>query len=915
MQPFRKRRARPFWQRPHNAAALEAQIREEMETHIAMAREHFMAHGATASDAERQARARFGDYDASLHRMYITARQREARMNRRERLSDLMQDVRLSFRLFRRSPLFFLAAIATLAVGIGANGAVFSVLQSTLLQPLPYQNPGELVMVWRNFPNRPPPKGKSHSELVRGALTAPIVLSWREETRKELGDVAAYLTWQGNLESQFDFVANDRTERLNGALVTPNFFSILGAKAEFGRVFTAGDESSNAPLIVLSHALWQRDFGGDPAVVGRGVTLVSGRPRDARTYTVVGVLPTGVQFTYPEATEAWAMVPWSFLRSYPPDALGFNAFMRVPTSMSLAQAQQRAGLFRTGLDRPDESLDQRVAIALEPMRDWIVGGTRPSLMLLGAVAALLLIITCVTVANGLLARVSERRQELAVRAALGAGRGRLVQQLLTEGAMLSLAGALAGTALALAVQPVLRALLPSTLPQVAGNGANVPIVLFGSLVAFVTTILAAVAPAWGGVRTRESERLNHTANFMSAARHTVHLRQFLIGTQACVATALLISATLLLASFWNLGRVPLGFETETVMTMETRLLGPRYKNRDEIARVQSELIARVRAIPGVTEAALTSAVPFRGVDFMNDFKTVAPIVVQPDSTRSPNSPPPGLANTRYVDGGYFGVLRIPLRRGRLFTDAERKGAPLVAVVSESFARELFGDANPIGQLIKGNETLEIIGVVGNVRYASRDKEPWSAVYLSRAQTPENLICIMVRARGDIAGIGAALRRALHEVEPSIPAMKFATLDEIVDDSMASRRFYTVATVAFAALALLLTVTGLAVVVGRVVAERRRELAIRWALGATVARLFRNATIDVILATAIGVLVGTTGVYAAATALAQFLFDITPRSPLPYGASAGAVVLVALLAAAGPVLRFRRLSLSSLLKSE
>jgi putative ABC transport system permease protein len=889
-----------FGRRPANSATIESQVRDEIDTHVAMAVEHLVARGMPRDEAEREARARFGDFDAALDRMYQTAHHREVLMRRRNWWDDLRQDVRLGIRQFRRSPRFTASAALTLALGVGANGAVFSILQSTLLQPLPYDRPNELAIVGKSYANPPvaPPGQKPYPNPI-GVLTSPQVMAWRRMLARDVGDIAALITWRGNLETQFDLAAGDRALRLRGARVTPNFFGLLGVRAGLGRLFDSTDVAIDAAPIVISDALWRREFGASSAIVGRAITLAAGSPRGPRSYIVVGVLPAAVRYTYPEETEVWSMMTWSDVEHYEPRALSFSAVIRLRPGVSVEAAGRRATEFREALVRPNETARTLQVYRVLPMREWIVGDVRPSLELLGAVAALLLIVTCVTVANGLLARVSERRHELAVRTALGAGRSRLVSQLVTEGTMLSLMGVAGGIVLAATLQPVLRALLPASVPRIGEIGLGVPVIAFGAVMAFTTTILAAVAPAMGGSRL---DAARHLSRASSADRSAVRWRQMLVGAQAAIATTLLVAAALLLTSFWRLKRVDLGFDGERVVTVEMRLLDPKYRRPGALAQFQTGLLERLRAIPGMTEVGLTSAVPFRGVDFTMIFGRPATEKTRP-------------AKGRYVDPGYFDVLRVPLVRGRLFTNADREGTPLVTVVSESYARAEFGSDDPIGKVIVYDRPMEIVGVVRDLRYTSMDNDPFPAVYLPRAQWPSSLICIVARLETDPAMVVPAIHRAIRELDPVLPAMNLTTIDRIVDASVANRRFYTLATASFASIALLLTIVGLVVVVSRVVAERRQELAIRAALGATLSKLASTATRDALVAVTGGVGLGVTGVYVGAALLEPFLFQMPARPTALYAAVAMLVIGVAAAAAWVPVKGFTRQSLVAMLRAE
>lgn len=826
-------------------------------------------------------------------------------------LGELGQDVKLALRIFRRMPVFVIATVLTLSIGIGANGAVFSVLQSALLQPLPYRRPQDLAMLRLTTADRLTPD----RFVGNRALSSSSVLAWRRYGTDELGEVAALLTRSGNLaqgiyESQIDLAVGDRVMRLNGAFATPNFFSLLGVSAAHGRVFSDADEGSADPLIVLSEALWRREFGGDSSIIGRPIifTLGLGPSREPRAFVVAGVLPRGFQFTYPDEIEAWVMMPWADVAQYNPSALAFSGVARLRPGVSLAQARRRAAELPTGEASPTtEPPQDRHVIGLISMPDWVVNETRPSLVLLGAVAALLLFITCVNVANGLLARVSERQQELAVRSALGASRSRLARQVLVEGTLLSIAGALIGTALAVALQQILRALLPASVPRVGEISVNASIIVFAIVMAGVTTILSAVVPALNGTRLDAAATLMRAGSGVSAGPSMRRWRYLLVGSQAAIASSLLIAAALLLMSFWRLGRVPLGFDGEKVVTVDLQLLSPRYHPADAMPRFQDELIARVRAIPGIADVGLTSALPFRGVDY--------PVQISHRGIAKME-----IVRKRTVDSGYFRALRISPIRGRLFDSGDQNGSQSVTVISASYAREVFGAENPIGQFIgdgRRSPMLEVVGVVGDTHYAGREQDPAPAIYIPMPQDVRPLFSLVARTRPNVEGasVVTAIRQAVRAIDPALPPVNFTTIDQILDATVANRRFYTVATVAFASISLALTIIGLVAVIGRVVTERRRELAIRACLGATMTALARVATRDVLVAVSLGIVGGVVGTSLASFALTRFLFHVAPRSPVTYAGVSLLVLAVGGVAAWAPVRRFSHRPLLAMLKAD
>ncbi len=818
-------------------------------------------------------------------------------------LSSLVQDLAGAARLFRRAPFFFWATVLTLSLGVGVNGAVFSIFQAVLLRPLPYAHADRVVMVWRAdaHPGLAPSDPLFASE-SRQALSGEMASAWRDESRDVLENFAAVKTWDGNLEAQFDLVGRDRTERLRGAFVTPNFFDVLGVSAAHGRLFAA-DAPADEPAIVLSHGLWERDFGGAVSVIGRPLPLVVGRaPRQARTFTIVGVLPVSFRFTYPDETEAWAIETWAQVRDEG-RGRGQLAVARLRPGVTLAEANTRLAAIRTGLESQGQRPEDRQVVRLEPITEWVVGQTRPSLWLLQSVAALLLLIACATAANALLSRVTQRQRELAVRAALGADSQRLTRQLLTEGAVVALAGTGLGTILAAAIGPLVRSVLPLAVPRGDEVGISPWMLAFAATAAGATTVLATLVPAWRAGRVDVVSALKRTAGVVSPDRLTRRWRQSLVGAQSAVATALLVSTVLLLVSYWRLGHVPLGFDGNQVVTVEMRLLDQRYwpppaapgQPESEFsparAAFQDNLVSRLRALPGVTDVGLTSAVPFRGVDFMYMLNRVGGVKQY-------------FANARFVDAGYFSVMRIDLATGRLLTDRDVATSPKVVVISESYAREMFGTENPIGQSIDFGEPVAVVGLVRDVRYVGFDQEPAPAVYLPDAQWPSELVCVVLRAAPNAGDLGPAIRRAVRDVDPAVPVMNLTTIDEILNQSVADRRFYTVSTTAFASLALLLTMTGLVVIVARSIVERRRELAIRAAIGASASRLVRLVAIDALGPVVVGTALGALGAFAAATVLGRFLFHVAPHNPLIYGA---VVLLVTGVAGAASVLPGRRIA--------
>jgi predicted permease len=809
----------------------------------------------------------------------------------------LARDAAGAARAFRAARGFYGGIVLTLALGIGANAAVFSLVRAVVLQPLPYDRQDELVMVWGSW--------IVPQEFWRHAVTPRYLLGWREHARDVV--TVAGVKGVGSLEAQMDFEMPSGVERLRGAMATSNLFQVLGTDAALGRVFTEADETAgSAQIAVISHALWRRAFQSDPAIVGRSIVLTTGwgKARRPRSYTVIGVLPARFRFTYPEAVEIWTIHPWTAIAADDPDSIQFQVVGRLTPGASFEQAQSRLAALHDAIwpERANVPLQSRRTTRLERIHDWVVADTRPTMTLLSGVALLLLVITCATAANALFIRISERRRELALRTALGASRGRLARQLLTEGALLSTAGTVAGLGLALAAMPVLRTLVPPTVPRGDEIGVDSTVVLFAAGAVIVVTVLSALVPAWRGARVGISEALKRSAGTASADRVTSRWRRGLVALQATIAAALLVLSSLLLLSFWRLVNVPLGFDPGDLLAVEMRVIGTDLFAPERLRVIQDEILTRVRAVPGVQAVAATTAVPFRGVDWRVN-------VAVDDNGRTVG------ANRRHVDPEYFALLRMAPVRGRLLADHDRAGAPLVAVVSESFAREAFGGADPIGTTIGETTKTTIVGVVEDVRYATLQPVPAlaKAIYVPRAQRPSELICLLVQPQASARDLPAAIRQAVREADPTLPAMGITPVASIIDGTLADRRFYTAAVGTFASLALTLTIAGLVVVVIRALVERQKEMAIRAALGATTRSLRLRVIREGLQPVAIGAGSGLVVAWAGAVWLAPFLFEVPPRSGMLY--LLVGVLLLAIAAVAGWAAgrRAARLSPSAVLR--
>ena len=806
--------------------------------------------------------------------------------------------IRHALRALRRRPGFAACTVLLLALGIGANTAVFSVVRAVLMRPLPYADLDRLAFVWGGEGTYP---GNRHSILTgQDAITAQ-----RDATTIE--SLALVKSWQTGLAGQIDLILPDGAERLRGAQVTPNFFELLGVRASVGRAFGTAD--GDTPLAVISDGLWRRRFGADPDVLGSSAPFAGGRsPRNGTPYLIVGVLPPEFRFTYPRDTEVFLLHPWSQVRNT--RALEYQMVVRLNPGVTTGQAKAeltavaRKVVSTYGFTGADlERMLQRTTVLVEPMSEHLQAEVRPGLLLLLAVALLVLLIACVNLALLVLARTTDRRGELGLRAALGAGTGRIVAQLTVESALLSVAGAAIGVVTAAALMPVIRALMPPVVPRTDQIGIDPMVLGFAGLLMVLTTIVCGIGPAWVVLRRDLLEVVRRTAAATTGDRAVLRSRRLIVTFQVALVVVLLVGSGLLLRSFWRLQHVDLGFTPGNVVTMEMRLLNPKYRQPGRVAAFQEDLLTGVRAVPGVARAALTTAVPMRGVDFL--------MVVGPKN----GAPKPG--NARTVDPEYFDVMRLPLRAGRLFTAADSATSERVMIVSESFGRQHFGEASPVGRILDWQPgDIRIVGVVGDVRYADAGKTPMPAFYLPRTQHPPELICLLAEAHpGMGAQVTRDIRSVVNRIDPEQPVEGLTTVRQIVADSTADRRFSAVATGAFAIVALLLAMAGVFGAVSRTVSERRRELAIRIALGADPRRMFRLVYGYGLSPVALGTVIGLAAALAGSRVLRSFLFEIAPTDAATYGGTAAVIFAVTALACYIPARRSVAVPPMQVLKNE
>jgi predicted permease len=799
----------------------------------------------------------------------------------------LWQDVRYSARVFRRSAGFATTVVLIMALGIGATTAAFSLTDHVLIRPLPYASPDRLVRLWES----PPGYGRMEA-------SPPNYRDWKAmSTSFEI--MGAYTGRAANL------VGEGEPRRVELTLVTADVFPVLGVQPIAGRHFMPDDNQPGAAgVIVLSHAFWQSQFGGDLSVLGMTVQL------DGSPHAIVGIMPPTFQFP-DRGTRLWRP-----LQLGPRDMEDRNnnelyVIARLRKDVTLEQARAEMAGLATRLEQayPDENA--RTAITVNRVQDEISSRSRLMLLALLGAALCLLLIACTNVANLFLARALARRQELAVRAALGGGPERLTRQLLTESVSLALVGGALGTGVAIAGLPALARLVPANLPIAQAPALDLRMLAVAAGLTILTGIAFGLVPALQACRHAASSGLNEGARAGGGRKE--RLRSTLVVAEVSVSVVLLIAAGLLLRALWRVQAVDPGFRSENVLTLRTALPFPEYETTAVRARFYDEVLLGIRALPGVAHAAYISYLPMtmRGGIWAVSLDN-KPVDRAGTST----------ASLRYVTPGFFSTLEIPLRRGRDVRESDTQESPYVAVVSESFAQRFWPDLDPLGRRFEfAFAERTVVGVVGDVRVRGLEQQSEPQVYIPYQQVPDGGILgyvpkdLVIRAEGNAESLLPAVRRIIHEADPEQPVSDVQTLDAIVDAETAPRQAQLRVIAAFAALAFLLAGVGIQGLLSYAVSQRTREIGVRMALGARPGHVLRLVTRDAILLAFMGVSMGVALAYPAGRAMQALLFGVQPGDPVTF---LSAIALGAGMTVAGsllPALRAVRVDPTTAIRAE
>jgi predicted permease len=865
----------------------------EVESHIQLEIERLQGEGLTADEARAAARRAFGNITVSRERFYEAHR-----WLWKDRL---WHDVCYAVRMLRKSPGFTMVAVMTMALGIGSTTAIFSVVDGTLLHALPYPEPDQLVNVEDDLP------GIGSSNV---GLSQP---EWLDLERSGIFEHISPVWFDEN-----NLTGSTRPTRVRLTSVAPSYFAVLGVKPQLGRTFPPADRSPSFTLeVVISDGMWKRGFGADPNILDKSIRL------DTDLYHIVGVMPPG--FHPPGRTiEERNLDVWAATSFYGPPMAdhplrsGRNlpgAIARLTPGLTIAAAQSRVDAMVANLreeypaDYPPQSAWR---VRLVPLKETVYGNVRQSLVLLLAAVGLVLLIGCVNVANLLLARASARTRELAVRQALGAGRGRLVRQLLTESVLLSLLGGVAALGILFASEGYLVRLVPAGLPRLNEITISWNVLLFALVATALSGAVFGLVPALQAGRVDVTAALKSEARGSTGSSEQTRTRRLLVVAEFALSLVLMVAAGLLLRSFWDLLNAPLGFTPQQVLTVRTRLPYPNDVSIDKYGTITQEapflreVVRRVQRLAGVEEVAVgsSSAIP---LDHPHRDANVVPLLIEGRGTDAAQAP---LVEGPVVTPEYFHLLGRTLLRGRLLTNFDNEAAPGVAVINDAMARTFWPGTDPLGQHVKLSRSATswttVVGIVADARTESLKDASVPEIYASAYQKPAKHLAILVRGRVDAAATPDQVREQVQLVDPTLPVFDAQMLEETVAASLAERRFSMEMVGLFALIALLLAGLGIYGVISYIVSERTREIGIRLALGAERTTILRMVLRQGLRLTFAGAGVGLVCALVVSRLMAGVLYGVKPTDPVTFASVAVVLVTVALSACYVPVQRAIRI---------
>jgi len=874
--------------------SVEEEVRRELDYHLEMLEQDLIAHGLDPATARAEARTKFGDADRFGEACRDIGERRDREMRRSEWFAEFRYDVRYSLRQLRASPRFTVVAVLTLALGLGAVTTIFGIANTVLLRALPFADPDRLVTA-----SETTPVGRPFS------VSEPNYLDWRRRVRR--------LSVIGAFSGRSPTIRGDAgPERLVGVAATHSLFSVLGVSPALGRTFAAEEDvpGGDTRVAVISDALWQRRFGGDPGVTTQSVEL------DGVLHRIIGVMPPG--FDFPNRVDVW--VPLAPSARYHRGDRRLDVVARLAPGATREQADaELAGVARqlsTEYPADNRGWGSRVQLLREA---YVTPQLRARLVTLLATVGVLLVMACVNVASLLIARAGTREREMAVRAALGAGRGRIVRQLLAEGLVLSFIGAVVGVAIAAVAIPIVRDIGSTAIPRLDEMALDWGVLVFALGACLTTGLVFGLAPA---LHLRPPHGTNGTSGLgvLRSGARTIdasRVRHILVVTSVGLAMLLLVCAGLVGGSFVKLMRVDLGFSHDHVLAASIAL-PPRRSPTDStpgryaperIAAFYAEIAQRLMDVPGVRAAGAINIAPFSGGNTSMGFEPVGQTAARADEYRS--------ASWRVVTPAYFTALGTALARGRVFEDRDRSPTPDVMVINETMARVGWPKSDPLGQQVKlsSGRTMTVVGIVRDTRHVFVDSLPLPTMYFSHGQFPWANMWLTVRATGDPAAIADAVRREVAALDASVAVARVQPLTQLVRDATAEPRLIVLVFAIFASAALVLATIGLYGVVSYTVSRRSREIGVRLALGAPPRGIVSAVLGEGVRLAAIGVALGGAAAYGATGALRAILFETEPTDVATFAAIAGILMVVAAVASLAPARRASQVDPMVALRSE
>ena len=862
----------------------EVEIVEELSQHLEDRYEQALSRGATEGEAYEA--ALFELKENGLLGLEIRGVERSVQQDPVpmgiERganiIGDLAQDLHYGLRMLVKNPSFTIVAVLALALGIGANSAIFSVVNTVLLRPLPYKNPGRLVMLWEEA---------THLGFPKNTPSPANFIDWRAQN-------TVFEAMAAMVERSFNLTGVGEPERFDGRRVSANLFDLLGVQPQLGRAFRAEEDKPGSRVVILSNGLWQHRFGGDPRVIGQAVSL------NGESYTVIGVMPGSFQFPT-RRDQLW--VPLAFdakeAASRGNHFLEVIARMKPGVTLQQAQAEMSTIAARLAQQYPEENL--RVGSVVTALQEQVVGDIKPALLVLLGAVGFVLLIACANVANLLLARAAARQKEIALRLALGAGRSRLTRQFLTESVLLAVIGGAVGLLLSIAGLRVLKTFIPDTISQAQAISIDAKVLVFTGLVALVTGIIFGLAPAMQVSHLDINDTLKEGGRDAAGGTRGNRIRALLVIGEIAVSFVLLMGAGLLINSFMHLRNLHPGFRANHLLTMKIPLSEVKYPDKERRSPFYAEVLRRVQALPGVQSAAVAGNLP---LTYDGDSM---PIGIEGRTDPPPDQRPDVIL--RVVGPGYFSTMGIPLVRGRDFSEQDKADSARVVIVSEKTARHFWPGENPIGKRLKPGSTnrnipwIEIIGVVKDVRQNDFVSEPKMQMYMPYQQlnsfAPNALV---VRTNVEPLSLAGAVRNAIWAVDKDQPVSNLRSMDEIVSEAVARQRFSMLLLGIFAALAMVLAAVGIYGVMSYSIAQRTREIGLRIALGAQKSDVLKMILRQGLRFVAAGLAIGLAASFVLTRVMASLLFGISATDPATFVSISLVLIAVALLASYIPAVR-------------